>query len=398
MVAVLVLVVLFVGRSGDVSFPHIGNGDMFSGGRSDLSTRFSRGKCEGSGAVVFTTSPVALADLEYIEPMGAMSGEHVTPTDHQYWRPPAWSIEPKPRDVLAPADGTIVEIEEVFGANDFRMIIEHSCTFCSLYIHITELDPVISRQAGSIELGSSSNARIPVAEGQRLGTIYGRPNMRSSSVYQLDFSVADTEVKLSGLVNPASYDAEPWKIHAADPWLYFEEQLREQLLTKNLRTESPLGGRIDYDVAGRLAGNWFRSDVGGYNPNYDNEYWLHHLTFAYDHIDPATVKISIGDWQGKPQQFQVKGNGPDPADVSRGSGLVKYELQSSGGYIDQAGRPWDQSQPFARGLRTTPQGQRSDGVVLVQLLDDQQLKVEKFPNQRAASVAGFTNAAEVYVR
>jgi hypothetical protein len=79
-----------------------------------------------------------------------------------------------------------------------------------------------------------------------------------------------------------------------------DEPLRTKLLSFNPRKAKPLGGRIDHDIDGKLVGNWYREATGGYaglNRRWD--YWVGHLTFAYHHVDPSQVIISIGDVDGK---------------------------------------------------------------------------------------------------
>ena len=43
-----------------------------------------------------------------------------------------------------------------------------------------------------------------------------------------------------------------WKPHVVDPFDHIDEPLRSQLLAFNARKTPPLGGKIDYDIDGRL--------------------------------------------------------------------------------------------------------------------------------------------------
>ncbi len=43
-----------------------------------------------------------------------------------------------------------------------------------------------------------------------------------------------------------------------DTFDYFDEPVKSQLLAKSLRIALPVGGKIDYDIDGKLIGNWFR--------------------------------------------------------------------------------------------------------------------------------------------
>jgi hypothetical protein len=214
--------------------------------------------CEGSGTVTLGASPLALEDIEKIRPMGGLSSVHITPTDHQYWD--TIGSDGRSEDttnlerfkVYAPANGFIVDIEQ---HTDYRVVIEHSCTFYTIFIHVNKLSDKIMAAAGlkEGEVGNHAWPRIPVKEGEVIGTI---------GIGKLDFSVVDADVTLKGFANPESYEGEPWKIHTVDTFDYYEEPLKSRLIAKNVRTIPPLGGKINYDIEGKLVGNWFREGTG----------------------------------------------------------------------------------------------------------------------------------------
>src|SRR6185295_6878109 len=96
---------------------------------------------------------------------------------------------------------------------------------------------------------------------------------------------------------------------------------------KCARKVPPYGGRIDYDVDGKLVGNWYEEGTGGYaGLDRRMDYWVGHLSIVYHHLDPALIVVSIGNYGGQARQFWVKGNGPDPAKISGKDGVVKYAL------------------------------------------------------------------------
>jgi hypothetical protein len=179
---------------------------------------------------------------------------------------------------------------------------------------------------------------------------------------------------------------DPHKLHVVDPFDYVDEPLRTKLMSFNARKAKPLGGRIDYDIDGKLVGNWYREGTGGY-AGLDRrwDYWVGHLTFAYHNIDPSQVIISIGDIDGRARQFAVRGNSPDPGQISATDGLVKYSLIAPN--IDSR-----TGQPFARFE------ERYFGVLLVQLLEDRKLKLEVFPAKALAEVRDFSANAAIYER
>lgn len=351
--------------------------------------------CTGSGPVKLGASPMAIEDIEKIVPMGAMSTVHITPTDHQYWETVGYDGASEDNanidrfKIYSPADGHIVDIEF---HGDHRVVIEHSCTFYTIFIHIDKLSDNIlaSIKPEDGDIKTHVWPRIPVKEGEIIGSI---------GTGKVDFSVIDADVTLSGFVVPKHYQGEPWKIHTVDTFDYYEEPLKSQLLGKNIRNAPPLGGKIDYDIDGRLAGNWFKENTNGYRGLGNEQYWSTHLSIAYDAIDSSQIRISIGDFGGRQGQLQfgVEGNSPDHAIVDEGYGLVKYELVAYEYYLEESGQPWDRGK-FANDVKSRNKNDDVRGVALLQLLPNRKLKAEFFPDRKAAEVAGFTPSAMTYER
>lgn len=355
------------------------------------------GPCEGTGTVVLAASPLKPEDINYIEPMGAVrsSGGHVTPIDHQYWIPTVSYEDNAPYNVHAPAVGRIVHIQhmeqfigEAAGPNapkidDYRIILDFTCDFYAIYIHVKELSPRIQSITGQIS--GNKQVNIPVEEDEVIGKV-GK---------SFDFSVHDKNVTL-GFIVPKHYEGEPWKIHTADPFDYFTEPLRSQLLAKNLRSVAPLGGKIDYDIDGRLIGTWFKEGTNGYEGINQQRYWEGHLSFLYESIDPSHTVVSTGDFNGRSEAFGIRGN-PDPASVSVTTGLVKYELVHYDLYKD--GQLWNyyQNGGFVKGLKAANQDE-VQGTMLVQMISDRRIKVEIIAGKTASEVSGFTSNAIMYER
>jgi len=349
-----------------------------------LSQMWSGGRCSGSGSFTLT-SPMDLGDVRAYVPLGLMTDSHVTPIDHSYFYPKDGGPDAFP--VRAAAAGSLVGIQRRTASvsdqprpesDQYRLIFEHSCTFYSYYDLLTSLDPAIVA-AGALPSGQFSVAtRIPVQAGQIVGRIGGRT---------LDLGVANTFVMLPGLLRPESYTREPWKVHTVDPLDYFGEPLRSQLLALDPRRLEPRGGQIDYDVDGRLAGNWFREGTNGYAGTDPQRYWAGHFSAASHYLDPTFIVISHGDFGGVSRQFWARGNQPDPATVGVESGVVRYELVPIGLNLTQSGS-----------VVLNPQNDNVQGVLLVQMLDRQKVRMEVFPGLTASQVTGFTANAAVYVR
>ncbi len=339
------------------------------------------------GALVFQYPPVDLDKVEFIQPMGGMFGNHVTPIDHQYYVASDFGAANEMEiEVYSPAGGTITSIQHMGSFNaayqDYRLVIQHTEAVSSVFIHIDNLSEKIMAFAPTD--GGYVNTNIAVVSGEVIGNYTG----------SIDYNVVDNNITLTGFVVPESYVAESWKIHTPDPFDYFSESIKAVLIAKSLRTDAPLGGKIDYDIDGRMVGNWFLEGTNGYAGLDTENYWLGHLALAYDWIDPDHIIVSFGDFNDEEKQFGVSSNAPDPAEVSVATGLVMYELTSYDYY--NGAEVWDRS-TLIQGLNVQNYND-VQGVVLFQLIEDRRLKVEIFPGQTAQTVTAFTENALFYVR
>lgn len=357
--------------------------DPYLTSRGQLLSAFNIPPGTPAGAVKLTHLPLALADLGDLLPMGLAIFEHVTPADHMYIWPKNRASAPGTYQVFAPGDGFITSISHRIAfdgveRSDYRVTFEHSGSVFSYYDLIDVMDAaVIAQIPGGIPRGGSVAARVPVKGGQAVGRIGGRT---------LDFAVLDTERPSAGFVVPDHYLSEPWKVFTVDPYEAFTDVTKAQLLTKALGAQVPRGGRVGYDVSGRLVGNWFVEGTNGYfGANDPRGYWYGHLSIVYHFIEARSIIVSFGNFAGlSARQFGVKGNAPLPESVAKEAGLVKYELLSLG-LIDGP-------EPLAGNNGVV------QGTVLLQVLDDDRLRAETFPGKTAAQVSGFTSAAVVYER
>ncbi len=364
-----------------------------------LNKIFSKSRCEGTGVKTFSFSPMRPQDISIFIPLGQMVKGHVTPIDHQYLYPVGWKSGGREVPIVAPAAGTIVmvnrfplqQIEGHLAARDgYDIVIEYSCDFYSKLGLLTGLTDDIAKKVGPIERGRQKYVRIPVQAGEQVARVGGQ---------SLDLFTYDTHTPKKQWIVPAHYnDGEGEKKYITDVLLYFSKSVAEQLMAKNPRIVEPRGGRFDYDIDGRLVGTWFIKGGGGYfpGPNVQN-YWKSHLAFAYNELDPSSVEVSIGSWNGDDtgHQFAVLGNGPDPKKVSVESGAIKYELVFPM-FTAVGGEPWDQVS-YAGPIKRTA-GKNTSGVLLVQIVSDREIKVEAFPGKTRDQVTGFTQAARLYER
>lgn len=324
-----------------------------------------------------------------------MSSSHVTPTDHLYVYRNIWEGEDT-EYVLAPADGWITSIsnneertarwDSSITVPDQRIVFMHTCTFFTIFIHVGELAPGVAAHTGEIPQGSkwfsTRSAPVLVKAGEPIAKM---------GLTGFDWSVHDTDTILTGFVIPNHYEGENWKIHTVDPFQFFDDPLKSDLLSKAVRKVEPQAGKIDYDVEGTITGNWFKDGTVGYRSleGGGGSYWTNHITIAYDWIDPTKIRVSIGFDTGINDDqdcnvcfgnYAVRGNKPDPNTIRPETGLVKYELMSR------------------TGVNHVEVGTTSLGTFLVQHLGDHTIRVEVIPGKAPAEVDGFSDASIIYRR
>lgn len=346
----------------------------------------SSGKCSGTGDASFTSLPMKAEDFGILIPYGLVVGGHVTPIDHQYFTPKDQNSKRDAYPVYAMADATITDIQPRTnsGGTEYRIVFAHSCTFLYYYDLVTNLTGKV--KDAYAKSGESQN--LAVKAGEQIGMIGGQT---------LDFAVWRTTDTLKGFITPSNYDAEGWKIYTSDPTPYYTPELKTIIENRNPRTTAPLQGKIDYDIDGKLIGNWFEKGTGGYHSQSNNKqnYWAGHLSIAPDLYDPTHFTISLGDYNGEAKQFEDQDNSPDPATISIDTGVVKYDL-TSWNYYTSSGAVW-RADRVEKGITAKSSGSVV-GCLLVQLTDTRVLKSESFPNKNCSSVSSFDSGVKFYER
>jgi len=363
--------------------------------------------CDNSGPTMLNVSPLAIENLWFIQPMGNVGGSHVLPTDHQYWHMVNGTTSDSQNfEIRAPADGNITYIGQISqwhtdfpewmeGAyhTDYNIAIEYSCDLSTYMIHIDKLRDDIVEQLNFGEENDGfkdCNVFIPLKEGEVFAWVSGG---------KFDFSVHNASITLPGFIYPEHYFDYDHKMHAMDPFDYFNEPVRSQIIDKCIRKVEPYGGKIDYDIEGRLIGSWFKENTNWHKGLTLERYWDGHFVFCYDYVFPNQLRISMGDYDGKTAQFTVKNGSIDPADVSIGSGFVKYEyLSYQSLMISERGLIED---PFSENFtEDLSKGYDEDvrGVMLFQILENNKMKMEVFPGSIASEVTAFTDNFRIYER
>lgn len=246
--------------------------------------------------------------------------------------------------------GTVVGVYPEAGAPDAKVLVRMTGTFSYLIGHVIP-------DAG-IAYGKA------VSAGQRIGRTNGLGGANA-----VDVGVINEAITLTGFSNPKRY---LWQqLHCDSPYKYFAEPLRSQLYARVKRSGSDKDGRIDYDITGRLIGNWFHESVGAVSSD-GPSVWPYQLAFVPDSNVPTEQRISISSYLPLPGKWKPQDGAPDFASVGVASGVVAYTLDY-----------------WAHGERA--------GVMLVQLTDATHLRVEVFPGSQVTPGA-FTAAAKTYIR
>lgn len=296
-----------------------------------------------AGTLVLRASPIDQAAIRWITPLGNLNPPaHSIPTDHIYFyfADPDAGEQPAVRrtEFRAPGDGTVTTVLGSVGAES-KIFVRQTSTFSYYLDHLILSAPLVR---GSV-----------ITEGQVLGT--------TGTAYGVDLGVINESLTLNFII-PSHYVGDT--IHADGPLKYFEEPLRSQLYARVQRIGPDLDGKIDFDIAGRLSGNWFIGPSAV-------------LAFAYDTYDPSKVRISTGagTLQGV---FGIAAGDPPPSDVSKGSGRVRYTLLRAITGPPRAG---------SGGLA---------GYMLVEMTDDTHIRMETF--QTTTPPTEFTGSAGTYAR
>jgi len=301
-----------------------------------------------SGPFAFTASPIDPAFVEFIAPLGNLNPPgHTLPTDHIYFYYRLLNPSAPARVVSAPADGTIQTV--ITGNNGEVKLLVVAASPCTYY-----LDHIIP-DAG---IGQG----VAVRGGQRIGMTNA-----SGASFGIDLGVF-SEAVMVPFANPSRYSSE--SLHGDSPIKYFTEPLRSQLYALVRRSSGDRDGTFNYDMPGRLIGNWFAESVPVSSSQLP-ENWPLHLAFAYDNFDPSVMRISSGGALGFVGTPTFAAGPPNPADVSVANGKVVYRLVN-------AGSP----SPF--------------GVLIVQMTAADRIRSEYQTGDRPD--ADFTSAARMYAR
>ncbi len=369
-------------------------------------------------SIKFTHSVLPLDQITSIVPYGAVIGDHVTPIDHAYIGIKSLSKDPSARTqsdwvaVVAPAAGTIIELQSLGSPTSHRVIIGHGCNLVSVFMVVNKLTGVLAPYAQQVKRSGKANINLAIKAGQEFGRQRDNP---------LDFNIWNGTKWLTGYAEPFSYlYGEAWKMYTADPLPFFTAKIRAVYERSMQRTTAPRFGKIDYDVVGAASGNWYLAGTIGYSGasitqlanatkaipggsvSGKNTYAYGHLSISPHEVDTGKWIFSTGWWQdpaGDPKQLliTIAAGQPTPDKLTASSGLVVYQLNQYS-FVEPAGSPPRGSyapRPVGYTLATA----MTSGVVALQVNANGTLSMEVDPSMTSISqFTGFTSARRTYHR
>ena len=128
-------------------------------------------------------------------------------------------------------------------------------------------------------------------------------------------------------------------------------------------------------------------------------YWATHMALVPSAIEPSKLRVTIGDnFEGTDAEannnarvFGVTGDWPEFNTITQNSGPTAYELQWL--------LPCDGSSITVRSrARNFLCNTEAVGMLLIELLDDQRMRVELFSASSPESELAFTENARIYIR
>jgi hypothetical protein len=342
----LLACLLAIACGGDVQDPHSGPTDIDNGYAPPAGA-----KAEFS--VLPVSSPGTLEPLGHLAPPG-----HTLPTDHIYFYAVDYdhfgAADTITRPVYAPATGVVsFRIKPVGTDSKVQFVVTKDFGY-----YLDHILPLATVQPGVVF---------------HAGDLVGYTNPGGS----IDLGAYDLSVPAIPYANQKRY-AE-YQLHCVNPMAYFVEPLRSQLYARQRRlpTATP-DAPVNFDVKGRLSGNWFEQSVPdtSYGDAQGPNGWPKELAFVYDNRDPSQPRVSIGGTIATQGIWTIDPDAPRFETISPASGTVSYRL------------------------RYTESTNVQSGVMLVQMLADDRLKVEVFEgsSETLAATAAFDNKAFIYVR
>lgn len=350
----------------------------------------------GASTELFTRFPVDPSAIMGWVPLGAMSPPgHTFPTDHQYIYLTTFGTSAAATTLVAPGRITVTGARRTTYStgsvgSDYSLNFMPCADVYADFGHVTSVEPALLAQLGAFDqqcVAYSPNAGLDVeACYTRPVSIVVEAGTPIGTTKGLDLSLFDRRIPAHSFANAARWNVSSTgfdRSHVVPFSAYYREPERTAVRAmlgsfdgRARRTVEPVGGRIDWDVAGTAQGTWF-------SPGLPTAPETPHLAITPDHVDPGQIAVSIGtsqpDVSPGAYRFVPRSTGSvnrAPVEVTPGGAIQCWEV----GYGETD-------------IRT---------IALVQLTDATTLRMETRPGptRRCADEQpyAFTSRAFTYVR
>jgi hypothetical protein len=327
-------------------------------GNSEIPTEQEKEQLPECDNTYFTTTPVDLSEVREITPLGNLGPPgHTFPTDHTYLHIGEHGSG-KAFDLFAPADVHITSVSWGKGNTDDPIDYTIYFALCKdvigYYNHVKTTSEELNKITDKIECekysvqAEDSCTKIlleKVEEGTLLGTVGWKQG-------NFDFGLIDLRKELN-FINPERHPTRTRYIQCA--YDYYREDLQKQFFDLIKREDEQQCGVTMQDVAGTLKGAWFHESA-------DEEYvveWDVYLAFVNDNEFPDVQVVSIAGIFTDPSKFKF---------FPKDSGTVNREFSQ----VTTDGKIYCyQAEQVGKSFETKPTGK-----ILVQLIDDESLKIE----------------------
>ncbi len=305
-----------------------------------------------NGNSVFTHTPIDYNNISAIMPLGHLRPpQHTLPANHIYFCFPNTNVS---FPVYAPAAGVVSSIDNYTG-QDYKISVSFTATSEYYMDHVMV------------------NSDIHVGDFVSSGKVIGTTSDYASCV---DLGLINIKQAPNSFVNKDRYYSE--SLYADCPLKYYEADLQSRLFTKVNRTGTDKYGKICYDIAGRLIGNWVSADLPVHDKLDGPVGEAKTIAFVYHYIYADMPVISIGnmikpDFTGV---WKIQTNTIKFEDASVDSGNLEYEL-----YYNP---------------ENSPSNTNTIGLLLVKMTTDNKIKVELFTNGSLSAQSNYTFTSNVF--
>lgn len=344
----------------------------------EIPSESEREKLPDCSDIVYTQEYIDPLKIREIGPLGNVDPPaHTIPTNHVFTHLDLPRVSTQTLPLYLPADAWITHISIGKGftqdPEDDTIYFAVCKDVIGYFNHVKKLSPELQKivddyqcpEGTSLGQGCYMEVLTPVKKGTYIGEV-GRLQGN------FDFGTIDLR-KEHPFVNKERYAKRTFHIQC--PFDYYTPELKEKYYS--LLQNKGNCGKINYDIATTLQGNWFY----GNSKEYYGGDWVKHAFFGYDSVKTEKAVISIGGvivpeeglrWKFIPLSTGLINRKFD--DVKNGGNIYCYDANNQDEF------------------NKSPQGR-----ILVKMEDDLKVKLEHQSGSCSESMS-FTEKAKVYER